>query len=117
MALQKVADAHAERVAARFEIGELIERGAGWRQQHYRLLRPRPNGVARRRFSRCVQGPANFEGNGPDQRPGKLFSRLSDKVGLGDPGKERAKRLDAASLRSAAANPVDVAEREEGFFC
>ena len=42
------------------------------------------------------------------KRSGKGTGGLSDEVGLGDPGKERLKRSDAALFRQTACNPVDA---------
>ena len=102
-----------ERVAARLEIGELIEGGAGRRQQHHRLLRRGSRGVPRRRLGRRAQGPASLRRNGAGKRARERLARRADQIGLGDPRKQPAKRLDAALLRLAAENPVDVAKRQQ----
>ena len=107
-------DERAEGVAAHLEIAELVERGAGGRQQHDGLARVGRGGIAGRGGGRRIQRSAALEGDLAVERGGELVRRLADQVGLGDAAEVLGEAGDAARLRLAAEDPVDVAgERDE----
>src|SRR5271165_6599606 len=113
---EKLTDEDAERVSARLEIGELVERGAGRRQKHDRLLRLGSDGVARRGGGGGFEGAAAFEGNRAVQGAREFFRRLADQIDFGDAPEQRAEGLDAARFRLSTANPVDVVEGQKRLF-
>ena len=110
---QPFGDGCAKGLAARLEIGELVERGAGRRQQHHGLLRRRARGVRAAASIAASSVPAALERNRAGERAREFVRRLADQVGLGDAREQGPERLDAARLRPAAENPVDVVKRQQ----
>src|SRR6185312_12175467 len=103
----ELVDGGAEGFAAVLEIGELVERSAGWRQQHDGVLaggaRVLEGGAHRR-----LHHPAPDMRHAAPQRGGERVLRLADQVGLRDAAEEVGQALDAAGLRLAAGDPVDL---------
>ena len=103
-------DQRAERITPDLEVAILVVGRAGRRQQHDRSSpRRRPHRIARRRCDGDIERAAAVVRHLALQRGGELLRRLADQVGLGDAREIAGQAGDAALLRLAADDPVDVA--------
>src|SRR5215216_7652629 len=73
---------------AYLEIGVLVERRTGRRQQDNRLADLRAFGIARGLRHRAIEGFDDFMGDLAVERRGELRRRLADQVGLEDAREE-----------------------------
>src|ERR1051326_7643654 len=83
-----------KRIAPYLEIPILIERGAGGRKQHHRLMSRCSGSVARRGGNRVVQCTSGLVRDGVGQSGGKLIGGLADQIGLANAWEERAQAFD-----------------------
>ena len=84
-----------EGVAPRLEIGELVEGGAGRREQHDRRLAVRA-GIGGSGAHRALHVAGNLVIDAPVKRRGEVLRRLADQVGARDLRKIFGQRFDAA---------------------
>src|ERR1019366_3919816 len=113
---QQSLDKVAKTIAAFFEIGELIERRAGRRKKHDRLLEIPRKSIARgRRNSGFERTTALIRKRIPDG-PREKLARLADQIGLDHFAEQRPQRFDAAFLRPAADDPKHFVEGQERLF-
>ncbi len=80
----KRGDGAAERLAAILEIGELVERRAGRREEHRRLGTAVERGVLRRHPDGSLKIAGDHVRHLAGKHGGKLVRRLADQIGLGD---------------------------------
>ncbi len=101
-----------EGIAAHFEIGILVEGGAGGRQQHDRTRPPiAPAHRAAPRRPPCPACRIFSTGMAPPSVAANCIRGLADQIGFAPRGRNSGlQRLDAARLRDAAGDPVDVLE-------
>ena len=103
----------AEGVAALLEILELVEGGAGRRQQHDRLRRRIARGIGAAAATAAASVPDISMRHGRAERRGEILRRLADQIGLGDAREEVGEAGDAAFLGPAAGDPVDAVEARQ----
>src|SRR5262245_40262076 len=99
-----------EFVATHLEVAILIERGAGRRQQHDRLLQLGCFGVAGGKLGRPFERAGDLVGRPPLELSGETRRRFPDEIGLADAREEARERGDATGLRLAARYPEDIGE-------
>ena len=78
-------------VAAHLEIAVLVERRAGRRQQHDRLLDVGRLGIAGGELDRAVERAGDHVRHAPFEFAGESGGRLADQIGLADARKEAAR--------------------------
>ena len=91
----------AEGVPAGLEVGELVEGGAGRRQEDDRVL-TRGRGVGIGPLDRPLQGPTFGDRRLAGQHVGEGVGGFADQIGLFDAGKEVGQTLDAAEAKQRA---------------
>ena len=92
----------AERIAALFEIPELVIGGAGRRQQHHGRACGTCGGVGGGGFDRALQRAAQVIDRLAVQSARKFMCRLPDQIGFADAGEIGRQDCDAAFLGLAA---------------
>ena len=98
----------AEGLAARLEVGKLVERGAGRRQQDHRARATiAPRGVASPGH-RGGEIAALRDRHAAFQRRGEAIRRLADQEGVGDARQKRFQRVEPFVLGPAAGDPVNI---------
>src|SRR6266446_329699 len=103
----------AESRAANLEIGELIERRAGRREQDHGFLESALRGLARREGDRAIEGADDRVGDAAVECGGERLRRLADQIGLANAREEPGEGLDAAGLRPAPRDPEDIREARQ----
>jgi len=101
-------DQVAEAVAADFEIAVLVERRAGWRQQHHRLRYACVFRIARGVRNRNLQRLADLIADFALERRGEFLGRLADQIGFADAREIFGEAGDAAEFRLAAGDPENI---------